>query len=129
MIDVENLGEEGNMKIGVAGQGAFGVKHLEAIAKIPGIEVITLTGRFLQYYRENANWLERTYAFVPRVGIERIRAIVVDDADGIAADLDARMQKSVSSYRDPWAESRKHLESNQFRPSLPLIPLPEVPVR
>ncbi len=32
------------MKIGMAGQGAFGVKHLEAIAKIPGIEVITLTG-------------------------------------------------------------------------------------
>ena len=32
------------MKIGVAGQGAFGVKHLEAMAKIPGIEVITLTG-------------------------------------------------------------------------------------
>jgi 2-hydroxy-4-carboxymuconate semialdehyde hemiacetal dehydrogenase len=32
------------MKIGVAGQGAFGVKHLEAIANIPGIEVITLTG-------------------------------------------------------------------------------------
>ena len=32
------------MKIGVAGQGAFGQKHLEAIAKIPGIEVITLTG-------------------------------------------------------------------------------------
>ena len=32
------------MKIGVAGQGAFGVKHLEAVANIPGIEVITLTG-------------------------------------------------------------------------------------
>ena len=32
------------MKVGVAGQGAFGQKHLEAIAKIPGIEVITLTG-------------------------------------------------------------------------------------
>ena len=32
------------MKIGLAGQGAFGVKHLEAIANIPGIEVITLTG-------------------------------------------------------------------------------------
>ena len=30
--------------------------------------VTLLTGRFLQYYRENANWLERTYAFVPRVG-------------------------------------------------------------
>ncbi len=32
------------MKVGVAGQGAFGVKHIEAIANIPGIEVITLTG-------------------------------------------------------------------------------------
>src|SRR5262252_3403549 len=32
------------MKVGVAGQGAFGQKHLEAIAKIPDIEIITLTG-------------------------------------------------------------------------------------
>jgi len=32
------------MKVGVAGQGAFGVKHLEALGNIPGIEVITLTG-------------------------------------------------------------------------------------
>ena len=32
------------MKVGVAGQGAFGIKHLEAIQNIPGIEVITLTG-------------------------------------------------------------------------------------
>src|ERR1700732_4558508 len=32
------------MKIGLAGQGAFGIKHLEACANIPGIEVITLSG-------------------------------------------------------------------------------------
>jgi 2-hydroxy-4-carboxymuconate semialdehyde hemiacetal dehydrogenase len=32
------------MKVGLAGQGAFGIKHLEAIRNIPGIEVITLTG-------------------------------------------------------------------------------------
>jgi len=32
------------MKVGVAGQGAFGIKHLEAIQNIQGIEVITLTG-------------------------------------------------------------------------------------
>ena len=66
---------------------------------------------------------------MPRVGIERIRAIVVDDADGTAAALDARMRKSVDAYRDPWAQSRDNAEDNQFRPSLPLIPLPQVPVR
>ena len=32
------------MKVCMAGQGAFGVKHLEAIQKIPGIEVVTLAG-------------------------------------------------------------------------------------
>jgi len=32
------------MKICVAGQGAFGVKHLEALRNIPGIEVVTLAG-------------------------------------------------------------------------------------
>jgi 2-hydroxy-4-carboxymuconate semialdehyde hemiacetal dehydrogenase len=36
--------EAENMKVGVAGQGAFGVKHIEAIQNIPGIEIITLSG-------------------------------------------------------------------------------------
>jgi nitrite reductase (NADH) large subunit len=66
---------------------------------------------------------------VPRVGIERIRSIVVQDSEGIGTDLDARMQKSVDSYRDPWNESRKPGTTMQFRSSLPLIPLPQVPVQ
>jgi len=32
------------MKICVAGQGAFGIKHIEAVKNIPGIEVATLAG-------------------------------------------------------------------------------------
>jgi len=32
------------MKVCLAGQGAFGIKHLEAMAKIPDIEVISLVG-------------------------------------------------------------------------------------
>ena len=92
-------------------------------------EVLRITGRFLQYYRENANWLERTYAFVPRVGIDRIRQIVVDDADGIAAELDAAMAASVAAYRDPWKERAQPATPGQFRTSLPLTVLPQVPVR
>ena len=34
-------------------------------------EVIALSGRFMQYYRENARYLERTYGFVERIGIDR----------------------------------------------------------
>jgi 2-hydroxy-4-carboxymuconate semialdehyde hemiacetal dehydrogenase len=32
------------MKICMAGQGAFGIKHIEAIARIPGAEIVTLAG-------------------------------------------------------------------------------------
>ncbi len=32
------------MKICLAGQGAFGTRHMEAVGNIPGIEVVTLTG-------------------------------------------------------------------------------------
>ena len=120
----------GRWEIYVGGAAGSHVRKGDLLATVDTHdEVITLTGRFLQYYRENANWLERTYAFVPRVGIDKIRSVVVDDSEGIAADLDARMQKSVDSYHDPWQDGRKPVTPGQFRTSLPLIPLPQVPVR
>ncbi|OBH03714.1 nitrite reductase large subunit NirB [Mycobacterium sp. E1747] len=122
--------EGGQWQIYVGGAAGAHVRKGDLLTTVDTPdEVITLTGRFLQYYRENANWLERTYDFVPRVGIDRIREIVVSDSDGIAADLDANMQKSVDSYRDPWGESRDRVIPGQFRSSLPLVPLPQVPVR
>ena len=42
-------------------------------------------GRFMQYYREHARYLERTYDFVERVGIGELRRLLVDDAEGICA--------------------------------------------
>jgi nitrite reductase/ring-hydroxylating ferredoxin subunit len=49
----------------------------------------------MQYYREHAKWLECTYDFVPRVGIDHLRAVVVDDSEGIADRLDAALAASV----------------------------------
>jgi 2-hydroxy-4-carboxymuconate semialdehyde hemiacetal dehydrogenase len=42
------------MKVCLAGHGAFGIKHLEAMANIPGIEVITLAGSSIEAAREVA---------------------------------------------------------------------------
>ena len=55
--------------------------------------------------------------------------MVVDDAEGIADALDAEMTKSVDAYRDPWQDGRQPVTEGQFRTSLPLLPLPQVPVR
>jgi nitrite reductase (NADH) large subunit len=88
-----------------------------------------LAGRFMQYYRERANWLERTYTFVPRVGIEHLRSVIVEDSEGLGAELDAAMQRTIDGYVDPWRERDDPYTPGQFRTSLPLEALPQVPVR
>ncbi len=120
----------GRWEMYVGGAAGAHIRKGDLLATVDSAaEVMTLTGRFLQYYRESANWLERTYAWVPRVGIEKIRAVVLDDEDGIAGELDAAMQRSVDAYRDPWLDGREPVTQGQFRTSLPLLPLPMVPVR
>ena len=120
----------GKWEIYVGGAAGAHIRKGDLLATVDTAdEVMVLAGRFLQYYRENAKWLERTYAWVPRYGIEKIRAVVVDDADGMAAALDAGMQASVDAYRDPWQDGREPATPGQFRSALPLLPLPQVPVR
>ena len=120
----------GRWEMYVGGAAGAHIRKGDLLATVDSPEeVMTLTGRFLQYYRENANWLERTYAWVPRVGIEKIRAVVVEDSEGIADALDAAMTKSVGAYRDPWQDGKQPVTEGQFRASLPLLPLPAVPVR
>ncbi|MEE2522179.1 nitrite reductase large subunit NirB [Pseudarthrobacter sp. J75] len=122
--------EGGRWEIYVGGAAGAHIRKGDLLATVDDPdEVKVLTGRFMQYYREHANWLERTYAFVPRVGIEHLRAVIVEDSEGIAAQLDEAMQASVDSYVDPWSERDDPLTPGQFRTSLPLTALPQVPVR
>jgi len=83
-------------------------------------EVLLIVGRFIQYYRENAKYLERTYGFVERVGIAHIKSVVIEDSEGIAARLDAAIQASVDAYVDPWEEASKPYTANQFLTLLPV---------
>jgi nitrite reductase (NADH) large subunit len=84
-------------------------------------DVLRIAGRFIQYYRENAKFGERTYGFVERVGVAKIRAVVVDDKEGIAQRLDDALQSSVDAYRDPWLEADAPATPNQFVSHLPVI--------
>ncbi|MDA2890452.1 nitrite reductase large subunit NirB [Mycolicibacterium sp. BiH015] len=121
----------GRWEIYVGGAAGAHIRKGDLLATVDDPDtVITVTGRFLQYYRESANWLERTYKWVPRVGIEHLRDVLIDNPDeDFLAGLDARMQKSVDAYRDPWQDGREPASVGQFRSSLPLLPLPQVPVR
>lgn len=107
--------EGGRWEVYVGGAGGAHVRKADLLCVVDSHEdVLLYAGRFMQYYRENANYLERTYSFVPRIGIERIRAIVMEDAEGIAAELDAALQASIDAYEDPWLEGVQPVHPTQF---------------
>jgi len=129
---VKDLGivaiEGGRWEIYIGGAAGAHVRRGDLLVTVDDAETAKkLTGRFLQYYRENAKWLERTYAFVPRVGLDHIKAVVVEDSEGIAERLDAAVQEHVDSHVDPWSQQGGDpVTPGQFRTSLPLEVLPTV---
>ena len=102
-------------EIYIGGAAGAHVRKGDLICTVTGDdEVIVISGRFMQYYRENAKWKKRTYDFMPRIGVDELRAIVIDNRDGIAADLDVHMQASVEVAYDPWKEATMPKTANQF---------------
>jgi nitrite reductase (NADH) large subunit len=121
---------DGRWEIYIGGAAGAHIRKGDLLATVDSAdEVLLLAARFIQYYRESAKWLERTYAFVPRIGIEELRRLLVDDADGICSGLQERMDVAVAGYRDPWQERVAPKSPAQFAPSLPLLPLPKVPIQ
>lgn len=114
--------EGGKWEIYVGGAAGAHVRKGDLLCTVDSGElVIRLAGRFMQYYREHAKYKERTYTFVERVGIDRLRAVIVDDSEGLAEALDAAMQASVEATVDPWLEREEPKTNNQFRYQLPVV--------
>ena len=115
--------EGGKWEIYIGGAAGAHIRKGDLLCTVEThAEVLLISGRFMQYYRENARYLERTYSFVPRLGIEKIRAIVVVDSEGIAASLDADIQTSIDAYVDPWKEAYTPKTPNQFESTLAVLP-------
>ena len=113
--------EGGKWEVYVGGAAGAHVRKGDLLCTVDNHdEVLRISGRFIQYYRENAKYKERTYAFVERIGFARIRAIVVDDSEGLAADLDRALQESTEATYDPWLERDEPVTPNQFAYSLPV---------
>ncbi len=113
---------DGKWELYIGGAAGSHIRRGDLMCVVDSHEaVLRLAGRFFQYYIENAKYLERTYGFVERIGLEKIKAIVVDDAEGMAARLDAAMEAQVQAYRDPWLDRDTPATANQFRTELPVL--------
>ena len=69
---------------------------------------------FLQLYRENGSFKERTYDFVPRFGLEEIRRRVTEEESRALLLERFRLAKTAAAAADPWLERRRPYHPRQF---------------
>jgi len=97
---------DGKWEIYIGGGAGSEIRKGDLLCVVEGHdEVLQITGRFMEYYREHAKYMERTYRFVERVGVDVLHSILVEDSLGICEQLDHRIQQAVDSYKDPWKEA------------------------
>ncbi len=90
----------------VCGNGGMKPRHADLFAEDLDEEtLIKYIDRFLMYYIRTADRLTRTSKWLEKFegGIERLRAIVIDDALGICEELEREMQHQVDTYVCEWS--------------------------
>ena len=99
------IGVDSGWELYVGGNGGMKVRAADLLCKAKTHEeALEMAKAFLQMYREDAQYLERTAPWVERVGLDHIQAVVVRDRES-RQQLAARMDFALSQEKDPWAEA------------------------
>jgi nitrite reductase (NADH) large subunit len=105
--DVGVIGVDSGWELYVAGNGGIKTEVAQFLVKVKTPEeVLEYAGAFLQLYREQGWYLERTCHYVSRVGLDHVKKKILDDAAGRKA-LWERLQFSLDGEPDPWFEHEK----------------------
>ena len=122
--DIGLVGVEGGWQVVVGGAAGKGVRKADLLCTVETTaEALEASELFFQYYRENANYLERTYDFVERLGIEKVRKDTVYAPESARKALLDRLIKAKAHAPDAWLEGQTPKHPTQF---IPLIPLETV---
>jgi nitrite reductase (NADH) large subunit len=101
--DVGVIGVDSGYELYVAGNGGIKTEVAMFMCRVKSdSEVLEYSGAFLQLYREEAYYLERTCHYVARDGLDYVKQVVVDDA-ARRGELYERLLYSLQDYEDPWA--------------------------
>ena len=103
--DVGLIAVEGGYNLYVCGNGGTKPRHAELLAAaVDEATAIRYIDRFLMYYISTADKLTRTSVWCDKLegGIEHLRAVVVDDSLGLAAELESMLQHLVDTYQCEW---------------------------
>jgi nitrite reductase (NADH) large subunit len=113
--DLGLVGQDGSWQVVVGGAAGKSVRKADLLITVETTEEALEAGElFFQYYRENGNYLERSYDFVERLGIEKIRKETVYAADEVKRQLLDRLTRSKELSQDAWLEGDRPVNPTQF---------------
>jgi len=107
----------------VGGNGGIKLRGTDLLCKVSTEQqALDYCAAFIQLYREEAWYLERTAPWIERVGIDYVRSRIVDDEVGREALTSRFLYSQSFSQDDPWAaraegkEREQHAHLGEFRP-------------
>jgi nitrite reductase (NADH) large subunit len=119
--DIGMVGQDGSWQVVVGGAAGKSVRKADLLITVETTgQALEACELFFQYYREHANYLERTYDFVERLGIEAIRKETVYAPESEKRKLFDRLQRSKAMAKDAWLEGQDPVNPTQFVQIQPL---------
>ncbi len=103
--DVGVIATERGWNLYVCGNGGMQPRHAELLAAdLDKAELVRLIDRFLMLYVRTADRLQRTASWRDKLegGLDYLKQVLVDDALGLGAELEAQMQQVVDRYQCEW---------------------------
>ena len=99
------IATENGWNLYVGGNGGMKPRHADLFAAdLDDETLIRYIDRFLMFYIRTADRLQRTSVWLDNLegGIDYLRAVVIDDSLGIAAELEKQMAHIVDTYACEW---------------------------
>lgn len=121
--DVGIIGVDSGFEMYIGGNGGIKTEVAEFFVKVKTAEEVReYNAAFLQLYREEAFYLERTVHYMQRVGMEHIKKAVLEDEANRKA-LAARLHYALSFEQDPWKE---RIETPQLKKEFDTIKVVQI---
>jgi nitrite reductase (NADH) large subunit len=99
----------------VGGNGGIKVRVTDLLCKVDSEEeVLEYSAAFIQLYREEGHYLERTAPWVERVGLNHIKQQILDDVANRKALCDRFLYSQRFAQTDPWKARADGAEAYEF---------------
>ncbi len=101
----------------IGGNGGVKVRATDFLCSVKTEEeVLEYSAAFMQIYREEAHYLERTAPWLERVGLTYIKEKVVEDEKNRKALSERFLFAQKFVQQDPWEERAEGVDQHEFKP-------------